>query len=68
MHRSVFEALKRESHVVTIPGAAFGPAGEGHLRFSFACSPEEIVEGFRRLRSWAETLGDVNNQSDRLHY
>jgi len=48
--------ILREAHVVTIPGAAFGPAGEGHLRFSFACSPEEIVEGFRRLRAWVDGL------------
>ena len=48
--------ILREARVITIPGAAFGPAGEGHLRFSFACSPEEIVEGFRRLRAWTETL------------
>ena len=44
--------ILREAKVVTIPGAAFGPAGEGHLRFSFACSPEEIVEGFKRLKEW----------------
>jgi aminotransferase len=41
--------ILREAKIVTIPGIAFGPYGEGHLRFSFACSPEEIVEGFRRL-------------------
>jgi len=47
-------ALKvlHEAHVITIPGGAFGPAGEGHLRFSFAGSPEKIVEGFKRLKSW----------------
>ena len=44
--------ILREARVVTIPGAAFGPAGEGHLRFSFACSPEEIEEGFKRLKGW----------------
>lgn len=44
-------ALKilREARVITIPGAAFGPSGEGHLRFSFAGRPEDIREGFRRL-------------------
>ena len=47
-------ALKilREACVITIPGAAFGPNGEGHLRFSFAGSPQEIEEGFQRLSSW----------------
>jgi len=47
-------ALKilHEARVITIPGAAFGPEGEGHVRFSFACSPAEIEQGFRRLASW----------------
>ncbi|MEK7542379.1 MAG: aminotransferase class I/II-fold pyridoxal phosphate-dependent enzyme [Patescibacteria group bacterium] len=44
--------ILNEARVVVIPGIAFGPYGEGHLRFSFACSPEEIVEGFRRLNDW----------------
>lgn len=48
-------ALKilNEADVIVVPGAAFGPTGEGHVRFSFACSPEEIEEGFRRLKNWA---------------
>lgn len=47
-------ALKilNEAHIIVIPGAAFGPSGEGHLRFSFAGEPEKIKEGFRRLREW----------------
>lgn len=51
-------ALKilREAHVITIPGAAFGPTGEKHLRFSFAGSPQEIEEGFKRLSSWLKKL------------
>ncbi len=48
-------ALKilHEAHVISIPGAAFGPTGEGHIRFSFAGRPEEIEEGFKRLKKWA---------------
>lgn len=46
--------ILKEAHVITIPGEAFGPGGEGHLRFSFACTPEEIEEGFERLRTWLE--------------
>lgn len=47
-------ALKilNEAHVIVIPGAAFGPSGEGHLRFSFAGEPKKIKEGFERLRKW----------------
>lgn len=44
--------MLQEAHVITIPGEAFGPGGEGHIRFSFACSPEEIEEGFNRLEKW----------------
>lgn len=43
--------------VIVIPGAAFGPGGEGHVRFSFACSPKEIKEGFKRLIAFAEKYG-----------
>lgn len=51
-------ALKilKEAKVITIPGAAFGPTGEGHLRFSFAGSPAEIKEGFRRIKNWFKNL------------
>jgi aspartate aminotransferase len=31
------------------PGAAFGPAGEGHLRLCFASSPEILTQAFDRL-------------------
>lgn len=43
-----------EARVIVIPGAAFGPEGENHLRFSFACPPENIGKGFARIREWAE--------------
>ncbi|MBI4272909.1 pyridoxal phosphate-dependent aminotransferase [Candidatus Uhrbacteria bacterium] len=46
--------ILNEAHVIVIPGAAFGPTGEGHVRFSFAGHPENIAEGFQRLRSWIE--------------
>ncbi len=41
--------LIEEAEVVTIPGAAFGC--EGHLRFSYATSQDQIREGLRRLRT-----------------
>jgi aspartate/methionine/tyrosine aminotransferase len=41
--------LLRKEKVVTIPGAAFGPRGDGYLRLSFAAEPEQIEEGIRRL-------------------
>lgn len=49
-------ALKilHEARIIVIPGAAFGAEGENHLRFSFACPPENIPKGFERLRMWVE--------------
>lgn len=49
--------MLKEARVISIPGDAFGPGGEGRVRFSFACSPEEIEEGFRRLREWVLNIG-----------
>ncbi len=48
--------ILHEAHVITIPGAAFGPTGEGYIRFSFAGKPGEIEEGFKRLKKWTEGL------------
>ena len=44
--------LLEESLVATTPGSAFGPAGEGHLRLSFACSLEDIETGMARMREF----------------
>jgi aspartate aminotransferase len=51
------EALVEEANVGVVPGAAFGAAGEGHVRLSFACSTEQIEEGCRRLDAWLRALG-----------
>lgn len=39
-------------HLATVPGVAFGPSGEGHLRLSFGRTPEHIEEGCRRLADY----------------
>jgi aminotransferase len=36
--------LLEESGIATIPGAAFGPAGEGHVRISFGCLSDRQLE------------------------
>lgn len=48
--------LLYEARVIVIPGAAFGAGGEHHLRLSFCCRPEEIKEGFRRLKQWFKKI------------
>ena len=42
-----FSTILEEAQVVTIPGAGFGPGGEGYLRFS-AFAPRESCEEARR--------------------
>lgn len=37
-------------------GSEYGPSGEGHVRFSFATSPENIVEGLARVKAVFERL------------
>jgi len=41
--------LLYEAGVITIPGIAFGPSGEGHIRLSFAGEEKEINKAFDRI-------------------
>ncbi len=38
--------------LAAVPGSAFGPAGEHHIRLSFGRSREDIVEGIARLKKY----------------
>ncbi|MGH8667699.1 MAG: pyridoxal phosphate-dependent aminotransferase [Burkholderiales bacterium] len=42
--------LVREQGLGLAPGAAFGPQGEGYLRWCFAASGDKLAEGVARLR------------------
>ena len=44
--------LLQEAKVITIPGGAFGPGGEGHLRISFGGELQVINEAFDRIERW----------------
>jgi aminotransferase len=46
-----YDILQR-ARVAVVPGVAFGPSGESHLRISFGCEPERLVEGIGRLISY----------------
>jgi aspartate/methionine/tyrosine aminotransferase len=39
----------RKANVITAPGIAFGDAGEGFLRLSYAASEDDIIEGVRGI-------------------
>ena len=48
--REASEILLNRAQVATVPGAVFGPDGEGHVRFSFSTSIETIQGGLESLR------------------
>ncbi|MCH9277081.1 pyridoxal phosphate-dependent aminotransferase [Bifidobacterium amazonense] len=44
-------ALLDEAHVAAVPGEAFG--APGYLRFSYALADDQLAEGMRRFKEWA---------------
>ena len=48
--REASEVLLDRAQVATVPGAVFGPHGEGHVRFSFSTSIETIEGGLESMR------------------
>jgi aminotransferase len=43
------EQLLAEERVAVIPGSAFGPSGEGHVRACYAASYEKLEEALVRI-------------------
>ena len=52
--RTLADRLLDEAGVACLSGTAFGEFGEGHLRFSYATSMENIEEALRRIKGWIE--------------
>ncbi len=50
------ERLLYEQKVAVVPGNAFGPSGEGHVRATLATSFEQLEEALVRMRRFVETL------------
>jgi aminotransferase len=48
------EKLLHEKHVAIVPGTAFGEAGEGFARISYAYSIDHLREAFRRMKEFLE--------------
>ncbi len=51
-------ALFRETGVSLLDGKAFGDSTSGHVRLSYTLGEEALREGCRRIRRFAEELGD----------
>jgi aminotransferase len=43
------QRLLEEEHVAVVPGGAFGPSGERHVRACYATSYEQLVEALERI-------------------
>jgi len=43
------QRLLEEEHVAVVPGGAFGPSGEGHVRMCYATSYEQLQEAIVRI-------------------
>jgi aminotransferase len=51
------EKLLHEERVAVVPGSAFGEAGEGYVRCSYATAYEKIEEALERLRRFVRRHG-----------
>jgi aminotransferase len=49
--------LLQEKKVAVVPGTAFGPAGEGFVRCSFATGLEGIKTAMQRMEEFTRELG-----------
>jgi aspartate aminotransferase len=54
---SFAKSLATDAAVLVIPGTAFGTAGEGFIRLSFAAPVEQIGSGIERMGRWMEAAG-----------
>lgn len=50
-HKLAYDILEK-AKVALVPGVAFGPAGESHLRINFGRERHELEEGLNRLASY----------------
>jgi aspartate/methionine/tyrosine aminotransferase len=54
-YKLAFDILEK-AHVGVTPGIDFGDNGEGYLRFSYANSMENIIEGLNRIEHYLDDL------------
>ena len=50
------ERLLREEQVAVVPGNAFGPSGEGHVRMCYATAYEKIEEALVRIERFVDKV------------
>jgi aminotransferase len=48
--------LLEKQKVAVVPGVAFGPSGEGHVRLSYATGLDQIKEALQRIKKFISSL------------
>ena len=56
----ICEELLNDQKVAVVPGNAFGSAGEGYVRISYAYSIEEIKEALTRMEAFLKNKGLID--------
>ncbi len=56
--------LLQEHGLALVPGTAFGQAGSGFVRLSYAASEQKITQGMARLRTFCSSLVEARRCSD----
>ena len=54
--------LLRTEKVVCVPGTAFGPSGEGHIRCCYATGLKQLNEAFARMEHFLGRLGELAHE------
>ena len=57
------QRLLEEERVAVIPGGAFGPSGEGHVRACYATSYERLEEAIERIGLFVSRIGSAQVSS-----
>ena len=55
-----------KAKVALVPGIAFGPSGEAHLRFNFGREADDIETAFARLADYFRPSATTRPRSDRI--
>jgi len=55
--KNLADHLLDEAGVACLSGTAFGEFGEGHVRFSYANSMDNLAEALKRIKGWVENHG-----------
>ncbi|MCD4733944.1 aminotransferase class I/II-fold pyridoxal phosphate-dependent enzyme, partial [bacterium] len=56
--KEINDKLLNEAHIAALHGTAFGEAGEGYVRFSFANSLTNLRSFVERLKLWSAKYCD----------